>query len=232
MVVSKFCSDTLQFVDCLTRISIKLLHLEAVREQVLLENVQEGEEKRCCPCTPFCFWVTRVAFNISSLCGYIDCLYRLRWSRLTNCRCTFMCLKPSVCFCVMFPCSLSLLLRKMIEHRQRRWVRPVAIPTLEHTFPEMILGPSLTTKTRLLSFNRTQSRVVIDLTGQNTLRRYLYLMGLTNNPSCRRCGTEEETSFHLCECEVLASLRHAYLGSFCLDPEDVKESMSGGHLKL
>jgi len=96
----------------------------------------------------------------------------------------------------------------------------------------MILGPSLTTKTRLLSFNRTQSRVVIDLTGQNTLRRYLYLMGLTNNPSCRRCGTEEETSFHLCECEVLASLRHAYLGSFCLDPEDVKESMSGGHLKL
>jgi hypothetical protein len=27
----------------------------------------------------------------------------------------------------------------------------------------------------------------------------------------------------LCECEVLASLRHAYLGSFSLDPEDVKE---------
>ena len=35
------------------------------------------------------------------------------------------------------------------------------------------------------------------------------------------CGTEEETSVHvLCECEALTSLRHAYLGSFFLDPED------------
>ena len=32
------------------------------------------------------------------------------------------------------------------------------------------------------------------------------------------CGTEEGTSVHvLCECEVLASFRHAYLGSFFLD---------------
>jgi hypothetical protein len=36
------------------------------------------------------------------------------------------------------------------------------------------------------------------------------------------CGIEEETSVHvLCEREALASLRHAYLGSFLLDPEDV-----------
>jgi len=35
------------------------------------------------------------------------------------------------------------------------------------------------------------------------------------------CGTEEQTSVHmLCECEALVSLRHAYLGSFILDPED------------
>jgi len=26
----------------------------------------------------------------------------------------------------------------------------------------------------------------------------------------------------LCECEALASLRHAYLGSFFLDPEDIR----------
>ena len=140
-----------------------------------------------------------------------------------------MCLKSSVCFCVMFLCSLSLLLRKLTEHRQRWWFRPVASPTLEHTFPEMISGPSPTTKTRLLSFNRTQSRVVFDLlTGQNTLRRDLYLMGLTNNPSGRRCGTEEETSVHIvCKCEALASLRNAYLGSFFLDPEDVKSLSLG-----
>jgi len=46
-----------------------------------------------------------------------------------------------------------------------------------------------------LSFNRTQSRVVISLlTGHNNLRRHLYIMGLSNNPTCRKCGTEEETS--------------------------------------
>ena len=35
-------------------------------------------------------------------------------------------------------------------------------------------------------------------------------------------GVGEETSAHiLCECEALASLRHAYLGSF-LEPEDIR----------
>jgi len=49
-------------------------------------------------------------------------------------------------------------------------------------------------------------------------------MGLCNDPMCRKCGTEEETSVHiLCECEALASLRHAYLGFFFLDPEDIRE---------
>jgi len=33
----------------------------------------------------------------------------------------------------------------------------------------------------------------------------------------------EETSAHiLCECEALASLRHACLGSFFLEPEDIR----------
>jgi len=48
-------------------------------------------------------------------------------------------------------------------------------------------------------------------------------MGLSNNPICRKCGTEEETSVHiLCDCEALASLRYTYLGSFFLDPEDIR----------
>jgi hypothetical protein len=42
------------------------------------------------------------------------------------------------------------------------------------------------------------------------------------------CGTEEETSVHvLCECKALASRRHAYLGSFFLDPEDVTDLSMG-----
>jgi len=41
---------------------------------------------------------------------------------------------------------------------------------------------------------------------------------------CKKCGSEEETSVHiLCECEALTSLGHAYLGPFCLDPEEVKK---------
>jgi len=88
---------------------------------------------------------------------------------------------------------------------------------------ELISGPDMATRARLLSFNRTQSRVVTGLlTGHNTLRRQLYIMRLTNNPSCRKRGTEEETSVHIfCECEALASLRHSYLGSFFLDHEDI-----------
>jgi hypothetical protein len=47
-------------------------------------------------------------------------------------------------------------------------------------------------------------------------------MGLGNNPICRKCGTEKETSVHvLCACEALASLRHSYQASFFLDPEDI-----------
>ena len=74
-------------------------------------------------------------------------------------------------------------------------------------------------------FNRTQSRVVIGLlTEHNTLRRHLFIMGLSNNPTCTKCGTEEVTTVHiLCECVALASLRYTYLGLFFLDPEDIRK---------
>jgi hypothetical protein len=88
---------------------------------------------------------------------------------------------------------------------------------------ELILGHCTAAKTKLLSFNRMQSRVVIGpLTRHNTLRRYLHIMGLRDSPLCRKCRAEEETSAHvLCECEALATHRHIYLGSFFLDPEDI-----------
>jgi hypothetical protein len=60
----------------------------------------------------------------------------------------------------------------------------------------------------------------------------IHLLGLHDSPLCRKCGVREETSAHiLCECEALAPLRHAYLGSFFLEPEDIR-SWLGGHLKL
>jgi hypothetical protein len=80
-----------------------------------------------------------------------------------------------------------------------------------------------------MSFNRTQSRVVVCLlNGHNTLRRHLHLLGLVDSPLCRRCGVQEETSAHiLCECEALASLRQVHLGSFFLEPEDIKSISFG-----
>jgi hypothetical protein len=79
---------------------------------------------------------------------------------------------------------------------------------------ELIPRPSLTAKTRLLYFNRTQSRVVTGLLmrRKTTLRRHLYIMRLTDRPLCRKCKAEEETSAHvLCECEALITLRLHYL---------------------
>jgi hypothetical protein len=53
-------------------------------------------------------------------------------------------------------------------------------------------------------------------------------MGLSDSALCRKCGAEEETSADvLCECEGLATHRHTYLGSFFLNPEDVRELILG-----
>jgi ribonuclease HI len=90
---------------------------------------------------------------------------------------------------------------------------------------ELISGPDTAARTALMSsFNRGQSRVVTGLlTGHNTLRRRLHTVGLADSPLCRKCGAEEETSAHvLCECEALVTLRLIYLGSFFLDPENVR----------
>jgi len=58
-------------------------------------------------------------------------------------------------------------------------------------------------------------------------------MGLSNNPIVRKCVTEVEASVQvLCECEALASLRHAYLGSFFLDPEDIRKLIIGAIWKF
>ena len=79
----------------------------------------------------------------------------------------------------------------------------------------MLLLPLVTVYSVSFSFLLVSRAVIGLLTGHNTLRRHLHVMGLNDNPTCRKCGTEEETSAHiLCECEALGSLRHIYLGSF------------------
>jgi len=120
--------------------------------------------------------------------------------------------------------------RQNIRKKMKRWMKNQHLAlwrgpySAQRQAREFISGPDLATGARLLSFNTTQTRAVIGLlTGHNTLRRHLHVMWLNDNPTCRKCGTEEETSVHiLCECKALASLRHTYLGSFFLDPEDIR----------
>jgi hypothetical protein len=55
---------------------------------------------------------------------------------------------------------------------------------------EMISGPRKAAKTRQM-----QSRVVIGLlNGRDTLRKHLHIVGLSDSPFCRKCGSEEETA--------------------------------------
>jgi hypothetical protein len=92
----------------------------------------------------------------------------------------------------------------------------------ERQYLEFISGPCTAAKTTLLSFNRTQSRVVRVLLIGHTLRKYLHITGLTDSPLCRKRGAQDETSARvLCECDALATLGRTYLGSFILDAEDV-----------
>ena len=100
--------------------------------------------------------------------------------------------------------------RQDIRRRIRRWlvkqhcVWRRGLGNTQRRARELISGPCLGAKFRFLSFNRTQSRVFTGLlTGHNTLRGHLYLMGLSDNPMCRRCGAEDETpAYNPCECEA------------------------------
>jgi hypothetical protein len=118
-------------------------------------------------------------------------------------------------------------IRRWLHNQHSAWWR--GLGDTQRQAQELILGPCLGVKARLLSVNRIKSRAVTGLlTGHNTMRRHLDLPGLSDSPLCRRYGTEDETSAHIrCECEALASLRHAYLGSFFLEPEDINSISLG-----
>ena len=80
----------------------------------------------------------------------------------------------------------------------QHWARWESLGNTQRQVRELILGPSLGAKAKFLSSNRIQSRAVTGLlTGHNTLRRCLHLLGLLDSPLCRRCGAEDETSAHI-----------------------------------
>jgi hypothetical protein len=85
--------------------------------------------------------------------------------------------------------------RWLINQHWRQWW---SLGYTKRQARELILGPCLGTKARLLSFNRMKYMIVTGLlTGHNTLRRHLHLKGLRHSSLCRKCGAEDETSAHI-----------------------------------
>ncbi|KAJ8936029.1 hypothetical protein NQ318_000690 [Aromia moschata] len=62
---------------------------------------------------------------------------------------------------------------------------------------------------KLMDFHNVSKPAEMDVglfTGYCPLMRHLTTIGVKNDPDCRRCGEEEETSFHiLYECPALAA---------------------------
>ncbi|KAJ8981856.1 hypothetical protein NQ317_017534 [Molorchus minor] len=87
-----------------------------------------------------------------------------------------------------------------------------------------IEGPSLKLTKCLLGMNRRDIRMVTGLlTGHCHLSRHLQLIGIAEDPECRWCLEDEETSSHvLTKCPAIARVRERHFGSSVLNPEDVK----------
>ncbi|KAJ8976550.1 hypothetical protein NQ317_011814 [Molorchus minor] len=87
-----------------------------------------------------------------------------------------------------------------------------------------IEGPSLKLTKCLLGINRRDIRMVTGLlTGHCHLSRHLQLIGIAEDPECRWCLEDEETSPHvLTECPAIARVRERHFGSSVLNPKDVK----------
>ena len=104
----------------------------------------------------------------------------------------------------------------------QRWTKCRGFDDTQRQAIELISGPSLGTKAKFLTFNRTQPMVVTRiLAGHNALRRHLHLLGLLERVS-EVWGEKGNLGHILYKCEALALLRNAYLGSFSLEPEDIK----------
>ena len=83
--------------------------------------------------------------------------------------------------------------RRWLRNQQWAWWR--GLGDTQSQARELISGPCLGVKARLLSFNKIKSRAVSGfLTGYNTLRRRFRLLELSDSPLCRGCGAEDETS--------------------------------------
>jgi hypothetical protein len=73
----------------------------------------------------------------------------------------------------------------------------------------------------LLKLNTDQLRWVVGLlAGHCHLKRHLFKLGLTDDPTCERCLEDESATHILCDCEAIAYFRFRHLGQFFMEPSD------------
>jgi ribonuclease HI len=84
---------------------------------------------------------------------------------------------------------------------------------------QWLTTPSKKTSYSLLKLGRRQfSKMVQLITGHNFMNRHQAVLGLTDDPICRLCLEEEETSLHVvAECPALARTRLEIFGAHVLD---------------
>ncbi|KAJ8975532.1 hypothetical protein NQ317_003873 [Molorchus minor] len=115
--------------------------------------------------------------------------------------------------------SVCIILSFVSEFKNSWYVTPGMRQAKTH-----IEGPSLKLTKCLLGMNRRDIRMVTGLlTGHCHLNRHLQLIGIAEDPECRWCLEDEETSSYvLTECPAIARVRERHFGSSVLNPEDVK----------
>jgi len=76
----------------------------------------------------------------------------------------------------------------------------------------------------LLNLPRILLHTVTEIiTGHNTLSRHMNIMGLNNDPLCKHCEGEQETSLHfISQCSYYVTTRMSIWGKPVLDPDDMK----------
>jgi hypothetical protein len=131
-------------------------------------------------------------------------------------------------FCVLFVCKCVL----YNCHRVATQLQLTNISYTQRQARKLILSPSPTAKTRLLSFNRTQSRVVTGLfTAHNTPRRHFYVVGLIT-PWLGGVGQRKEPQPTFCVSVKICLHSHVHIWAPFLGPRGYWESKSGGNLEL
>ncbi|KAJ8983442.1 hypothetical protein NQ317_013205 [Molorchus minor] len=88
---------------------------------------------------------------------------------------------------------------------------------------DFVTGPDPARSIWILGRSReTLNQLVGILTGHCKLRRHLSLLGIEEDPTCPRCGEDDETSYHFVgQCEAFRRLRFAIFGSGTLSREEL-----------